>query len=60
MNRFYDYFGITLLMGLFFAHWVGWSTLDRDVIPNVPRDVRDNPGVYRSVYRTHTYYGGGK
>ncbi|MBM3463072.1 MAG: hypothetical protein FJX76_13295 [Armatimonadetes bacterium] len=60
MERFYDYFGYGLLSLLFGAHLFGWSFLDKDVIPNVPKDVRDNPGSYRSVYRTHTTWWGGK
>lgn len=60
LDRLYEYFGGGLVVLLAMGHFWGWSLLDSDTIPNVPKDVRDNPGAYRSVYRTHTYYGGGK
>jgi len=60
IDRLYEFLGGGLIVLLLFGHYLGWSVLDSDTIPNLPKDVRDNPGSYRSVYRTHTYYGGGK
>ena len=60
MLRFYNIVGTVLLVLLLLAHFRGWSFLDHQRNPNVPRSVRDNPGSYRSVYVGTSHYGGGK
>jgi hypothetical protein len=57
------------LYGLLISGWVGWSqyrgwSLDRvSEIREVPKSIRDNPGAWRSHYRSSgsgfgRYYGG--
>jgi len=50
MIRAFAVFGALLLAG--FAYWtyVGASFAQYDEIKDVPKSIRDNPGVYRSVY----------
>ena len=60
MNRAFDILGVTLLVLLTYIHYTGFDFLEKETIRNLPKDVRNNPGTYTSVYRTHTYYGGGK
>ncbi len=51
----------TLLFGFAaLATWQGWSLTSVDEVKNVPRSVRDNPGAYRTIYRSHPRYFGGK
>ena len=40
------------------AQYRGWSLTSVDEVRDVPRSVRDNPGVYRSHYRSPRYFGG--
>ncbi len=50
-----------LLLGLVAtAQYRGWSFLSVNEVKNVPKTVRDNPGVYRSHYRGAPHYFGGK
>lgn len=50
--------GVALFLG--WALWRGWSPLRADKVDKVPKSVRDNPGAYRSHYRSYgrRYYGG--
>ena len=49
-GRFYWAYGLALL-GLFaVAEFWGWGLLDSDKVKNVPKNVRENPGVYRSHF----------
>jgi hypothetical protein len=47
-------YGLLLLALLAGAEYRGWGFSPRREVKNVPRSVRDNPGVYRSSY----YYTG--
>lgn len=38
----------------------GWLGRRGDVITNVPRSIRDNPGAYRTLYAASPRYFGGK
>jgi hypothetical protein len=53
-------YGALLLMLLGAAEYRGWSPLSVNEVKNVPRSVRDNPGVYRSHYRPTPFFFGGK
>ncbi len=53
MYRFFLAYGI-LVLGLFgFADVRGWAPSSYDEFKNVPKTVRDNPGIYRSMYRRY-------
>ena len=50
-----------MLVGLAgMADYSGWSMSRINEVKNVPRSVRDNPGVYRSTYGYVPHYSGGK
>lgn len=49
---------VTIFLG--WALWRGWSPLSVDEVKQVPKSVRDNPGAYRSHYRSYRRYHGGK
>jgi len=53
-------YGIAVLSVFYVAEYRGWSLNRVDVVPNVPKSVRDNPGSYRSVYGYYHHYTGGK
>lgn len=56
----YLIYGFALLALLAVAGYRGWSLTSVNEVKNVPRSVRDNPGVYRSHYRAYPRYFGGK
>lgn len=43
-----------------YAEYRGLSLSRVNELKNVPKSVRDNPGVYRSIYRPIPHYMGGK
>lgn len=51
-------FGLLTLAGV--AEFSGWTLLPYREVRGVPRSVRDNPGIYRSIYSGYTRYSGGK
>jgi len=60
IRRLYLAYGLLVLGGTGYAQYNGWS-LDRiNVLKNVPKSVRDNPGSYRSIYNGYHHYTGGK
>jgi hypothetical protein len=59
-NPLYLAYGALLLMLLGAAEYRGWSPLSVSEVKNVPKSVRDNPGVYRSHYRGAPRFFGGK
>ncbi len=56
----YLLYGVFLLMVTAVAEYQGWSTTRLNEVKNVPRTIRDNPGAYRSIYRSFPHYTGGK
>mgnify|MGYP001144631569 CR=1 FL=1 len=46
----YLVYGLALLGLTGLAEYRGWSLLRVNEVKNVPKSVRDNPGVYRSHY----------
>ena len=59
-GRFYWLFGLVVLTLFSAAEFWGYGYLDADKITNVPKSVRENPGVYRSHYRNYGRTYGGK
>ena len=59
-DKFYAVFALILLVGLFLTDYRGWTFENVDEIKQVPKSVRNNPGVYRSHYQTHYHFYGGK
>lgn len=57
---------IYIVYGLLTTGWAvgadraGWLTRRADVVHNVPRSIRDNPGAYRSLYNGSPRFFGGK
>ena len=60
MRTLYAVYGAVVLLGLSVAQYQGWSLATVNQVKSVPRSVRDNPGSYRSVYRSYQHYTGGK
>lgn len=59
-HPFYLAYGVLLLGLLGVAEYRGWSLLGVNEVKDVPRTVRDNPGAYRSHFRSFPRYIGGK
>lgn len=59
-------FALLMLLGLVVvgtanrADVRGWLGRRGDVLTNVPRSIRDNPGAYRTLYSASPRYFGGK
>ena len=56
----YLLFGLGLLGAVGAAEQRGWALWGPTRVQNVPRSLRDNPGAYRSSYRSSPRYFGGK
>jgi hypothetical protein len=56
----YLVFGVLTSGWAFTADRDGWMTSRPDVVRNVPRSIRDNPGAYRSLYNGSPRFFGGK
>jgi hypothetical protein len=59
-NPFYTIFGALVLLGAGAAQWLGLSTTPVTQVKNVPKSVRENPGIYRSHYGWLPRWFGGK
>ncbi len=59
-NPIYTLYGIVMLGGLSLAQWAGLGTGSVNEVKNVPKSVRENPGVYRSHYSFLPRFFGGK
>jgi hypothetical protein len=55
MYRGYLVYGIVILAALSYADYRGLSLMRYDEVKNVPKSIRNNPGVYRGMYR-HYYF----
>jgi hypothetical protein len=42
------------------AHYSGWTFSRVNEVRGVPKSIRDNPGIYRSIYTGYSRYSGGK
>lgn len=56
----YSVYGLLLLGLVGFAEYRGFSFARINEVRNVPKTVRDNPGVYRSHYRGYPFIFRGK
>lgn len=52
--------GALMLLGVDSLESRGWAPFGPTRVQNVPRSLRDNPGAYRSIYRSSPRYFGGK
>jgi hypothetical protein len=60
MKRVFELFVIAVVAGaVYFSNQASWST-PGETLRNVPKNVRSNPGSYRTHYRTVYIYRGGK
>ena len=53
-------YALTVIGLASYADYRGWSFSRVNEVKNVPKSVRDNPGIYRSIYRPIPHYIGGK
>jgi hypothetical protein len=53
MFRFFLAWG-TVVIGLFtYVDYRGWSPSTYNELRNIPKSIRDNPGIYRSMYQRY-------
>jgi hypothetical protein len=60
IRKLYLLYGLAVLGTTAFAQYRGWSLNQINQLKNVPKSVRNNPGSYRSIYRSYHGYTGGK
>jgi hypothetical protein len=53
-------YGLSLIGFAGFAHYSGWTLSRVNEVRGVPKSIRDNPGIYRSIYTGYSRYSGGK
>ena len=53
-------YGLLLVGAATVASYRGVSFADVEEVRGVPKSIRDNPGVYRSIYSGYHRYSGGK
>jgi hypothetical protein len=56
MTRPYLLFGVLVLGAMAYADYRGLSFTQYDEIKNVPKDIRNNPGAYRGLYRDYYFH----
>ena len=57
---YYLAFGLLVLAGAVYGDQRGWTPIRPSEARVAPRSVRENPGAYRSVYRSSARYRLGK
>ena len=55
MIRLFSIFGPVVLALLGYATYTGFGGTSYDEIKDVPKSIRNNPGVYRSVYARYPH-----
>jgi hypothetical protein len=55
MSRFFSIFGTVVLAAFAYAAYTGWTWARYDEVKDVPKSIRSNPGVYRSVYTRYPH-----
>jgi hypothetical protein len=56
----YFLYGAILLATATIAEIRGWTPFRPNEVQGVPKTIRDNPGIYRSIYTGYSRYSGGK
>ena len=56
MARAYLLFGLLVLGAFAYADYRGLSFTRFDEVKNVPKDIRNNPGAYRGLYRRDYFH----
>jgi hypothetical protein len=59
-HPFFALYGIALAALAGLAEYRGWTFSRVTEIRGVPKTIRDNPGIYRSIYSGYPRYSGGK
>jgi hypothetical protein len=59
-NPLYSAYGAILMALMSYAQWSGFSLSSINEVRNIPKSVRENPGVYRSHYGYLPRWFGGK
>ncbi len=55
MTRFFSILGPAILALFAYASYTGWTWTSYNEIKDVPKSIRTNPGVYRSVYTRYPH-----
>ena len=50
MRRFFYVYALTVALLFGYAQYTGWAWSQHNEIRDVPKSIRNNPGVYRTVY----------
>lgn len=53
-------YGLGLLLTAALAQYRGYTLFRPDEVRGNPKTIRDNPGIYRSIYTGYGRYSGGK
>jgi hypothetical protein len=53
-------YGLALIFGAGIAEYRGWTLSRVNEVRGVPKSIRNNPGIYRSIYTGYSRYSGGK
>jgi hypothetical protein len=53
-------YGLSLIGFAGYAHFAGLTWSRPGEVRGVPKSIRDNPGIYRSIYTGYGRYSGGK
>lgn len=53
-------YGLALIGFSGWAEYRGWTLSRVTEVRGVPKSIRDNPGIYRSIYSGYPRYTGGK
>jgi hypothetical protein len=56
----YPLYGLIVLSAVTLGQWMGISPTSVNEVKNVPKSIRENPGVYRSHYSWLPRWFGGK
>lgn len=59
-HPFFLVYGLAVLGLTGMAEYQGWSLFPPAQVKGVPKTIRDNPGIYRSIYSGYSRYSGGK
>jgi len=52
MSRLFSIIGPILLALFAYASYTGWTWADYSEVRDVPKSIRNNPGVYRTIYNS--------